>query len=384
MFLPVLLVREYGVWAWVIFAVPNCVGAAAMGWAMRTPEQSRDLVAAHAPACRAFSLVTIAFHVFVIGWIVLPWMSWKGWLPGAFLFAFAFLTMRSSGVGLAAVLTYLYSLICAALFLSEAGANVVATEPQPAGALGLALGALIPVCVFGFALNPYLDLTFHAARQASATPRGARVAFGVGFCVLFLAMIAFTLAYSGVLWRDVLFSAVQRRPPPAESAVWFVAGHMLFQAAFTTGIHTASVVDGGVGGAAAGGARGAGRRRRGNVQWLGVLAAVGLGAAGAWWANRAVYRGDMLAGELLYRLFMSFYGLVFPAYAWTCMVPTWRHPARPTGRMLAAFAAAVLLAAPFFWIAFIGQRMPWAVAGVAVVVLAGFAARARRAGVDGA
>src|SRR5688572_9226592 len=90
MFLPVLLVREYGVWAWVIFAIPNCVGAAAMGWTLRTPVQSRDMVDAHAVACRAFSLVTIAFHVFVVGWIILPWMSWRGWLPGVFVFAFAF------------------------------------------------------------------------------------------------------------------------------------------------------------------------------------------------------------------------------------------------------------------------------------------------------
>src|SRR3954451_14324542 len=63
MFLPVLLVREYGVWAWVIFAIPNCIGAAAMGWTLRTPTQSRDMVVAHAAACRVFSLVTIAFHV---------------------------------------------------------------------------------------------------------------------------------------------------------------------------------------------------------------------------------------------------------------------------------------------------------------------------------
>src|SRR5678815_2030036 len=58
MFLPVLLVREYGIWAWVIFAIPNCVGAAAMGWTLRTREQSLAMVQSHAAACRIFSLVT--------------------------------------------------------------------------------------------------------------------------------------------------------------------------------------------------------------------------------------------------------------------------------------------------------------------------------------
>jgi hypothetical protein len=366
MFLPVLLVREYGVWAWVIFAIPNCLGAAAMGWTLRTPAQSRDMVAAHRVACSAFSLVTIAFHVFVIGWIIVPWMSWRGWLPGVFVFAFAFLTMRSSGVGLAAVLTYIYSLICAALFLGDAGVNVVKPDALPPGVVAMALVALVPVCVLGFALNPYLDLTFHAARQASATPRSSRVAFGVGFCVLFLAMIAFTLAYSGVLWRDVLFSAVEQRPPPSESAVWFVAGHMLFQAAFTSGIHAASAIDRG-------------------MKWsLGVVMAIAVAATAAWWANRVVYRGEMLAGELVYRLFMSFYGLVFPAYAWVCMLPSWRNPTGPTQRQLIVFGAAVLLASPFYAIAFLGQRMPWALAGVLIVFLARFVVPGRRRAVDSA
>jgi len=328
MFLPVLLVREYGIWAWVIFAIPNCVGAAAMGWTLRTREQSLAMVQSHAAACRIFSLVTIAFHVFVVGWIIIPWMSWKGWLPGVFVFVFAFLTMRTSGVGLAAVLVYIYSLICAGLFLSGSGVNIVKPDALPPGALAMALIALVPVCIFGFALNPYLDLTFHAARQASTTPRGAKIAFGVGFCVLFFAMICFTLAYSGVLWRDIRFSSVNHLPPPIESTVWFVLGHMLFQAAFTSAIHTASVVT---------------RNAKG---WLGVIVAIALAAAGAWWANRTVYRGEMLAGELLYRLFMSFYGLIFPAYAWICMLPSWRNPIRPTQRALIVFLVAVLLAAP--------------------------------------
>ena len=360
MFLPVLLVREYGVWAWVIFAIPNCVGAAAMGWTLRTPGQSREMVAAHDAMCRAFSLVTIAFHVFVIGWIVWPWMNWTGRLPGLFVFAFALLTMRSSGVGLAAVLTYIYSLICAALFLSEGAADVVNAEAMPPGVRAISLIALIPVCVFGFALNPYLDLTFHTARQASPTPGGAKIAFGVGFCVLFLVMIAFTLAYSGVLWRDLLFSAVERRPPPGESAVWFVAGHMLFQAAFTSGIHTASAID------------------RGMKWGLGVLVAIAVGAAAAWWANGTVYRGEMLSGELVYRLFMSFYGLVFPAYGWACMLPSWRNPNKPTARQVIVFAVAVVLAAPFYAMAFLGGQMAWAIPGVAIVLLSRIAVPARR------
>jgi hypothetical protein len=39
---------------------------------------------------------------------------------------------------------------------------------------------LVPVMIFGFALCPYLDITFHRARQAMS-PRDGRVAFALGF-----------------------------------------------------------------------------------------------------------------------------------------------------------------------------------------------------------
>src|SRR3954471_24793497 len=35
MFLPVLLIRDYGPSMWWAFAVPNVIGAAAMGWILR-------------------------------------------------------------------------------------------------------------------------------------------------------------------------------------------------------------------------------------------------------------------------------------------------------------------------------------------------------------
>ena len=70
MFLPVLLVRDMGIWGWIVFAVPNVVGAAAMGWVLSRPDQSRQMVRDHLPACAAFSAVTIAFHVFFLLWFV--------------------------------------------------------------------------------------------------------------------------------------------------------------------------------------------------------------------------------------------------------------------------------------------------------------------------
>jgi hypothetical protein len=54
---------------------------------------------------------------------------------------------------------------------------------------GGALASLAPVCVFGFLACPYLDLTFHRARQRSNRPRAS---FGWGFGFFFLLMFVFT------------------------------------------------------------------------------------------------------------------------------------------------------------------------------------------------
>ena len=69
MFLPVLLVRDFGVWGFVTFALPNCLGAAAMGWVLKSPGASAELVNRHAGAMRLFSVVTVLFHVFFLAWL---------------------------------------------------------------------------------------------------------------------------------------------------------------------------------------------------------------------------------------------------------------------------------------------------------------------------
>src|SRR5438552_18566223 len=69
MFLPVLLVRDYGVWGWIVFAIPNFLGAAAMGWVIRSREQSQKITATHKHAMIVFSFVTAAFQWFFALWI---------------------------------------------------------------------------------------------------------------------------------------------------------------------------------------------------------------------------------------------------------------------------------------------------------------------------
>src|SRR5262249_49593942 len=74
-------------------------------------------------------------------------------------------------------------------------------------------------------------------------------------------------------------------------------------------------------------------------------------------------------GEEIYRLFMSFYGLIFPAYVWLCMIPG-RGRVAPTRWQWGVLAVSVVLAAPFYWIGFIERRMIWVLPGLGIVLAA--------------
>lgn len=345
MFLPVLMIRDFGWWAFPVFAIPNCVGAAAMGWVLRRPGASEAVVAAHGRMIRAFSLVTIAFQFAFLyslmssaaGGQRLPWIVLAGFAFGIGLGAEAARSSHRSHWG--SVATWLFSLAMAAWFLIDRE-GFPSFPDLPMNRAGLAL--LAPVCAFGFALSPYLDRTFLLAardQQGENVP----VRFGVGFLVMFPLMIGFTLLYATSLTGQagefgsaliVVFSTP-------------VVLHIGAQIGFTFAVHARADT----------GAPALLDPRRLSWWECGVLS---LGFVGV------VVAREPKAAEFVYRLFMSFYGLVFPAYVWICMVPTLREAKKPTRRQVTVFSAAVLVAAPFYWLGFIELEY-WAL-GVGVMV----------------
>ncbi len=329
MVLPVLLIRDHGWRGWVVFAVPNVIGAAAMGWVLRSGETSRRLVERHRAACVLFSGVTLAFHVFVVGWAF-------AWVFGP---AGPALALIAAGVVLALVRGGAHPSLWTAVAVSAVSivAMVIGFGLPDAG-LGVRDGLghavlptpppllFLPVAILGFALCPYLDLTFHRARRALPT-HPARAAFTLGFGVVFLVYIAFALLYAGVFKRALL----DQNPTPLPTA-WFVVllVHMAVQAGFTIGLHAHEAIE-----------------RRGRLMPLVLAAAVLIGAALA--VPAYLDAGEHVLGpsigELLYRLFLLPYGLVFPAYVWLCVIPTVRPvPLRPR-RIV--FALATLVALPW-------------------------------------
>jgi hypothetical protein len=251
------------------------------------------------------------------------------------------------------VLSLLASVLFAGWTLSGTGFAIPSSIGTPAtGALWLA-----PVCAFGFALCPYLDPTFHRARQATSEA-GARAAFSVGFGVLFLSMILVTLFYA--LWAvrasNSLASLIAVLP------IW-LAAHIGMQLTYTCTVHA--------------------RATPGRGPWSAPRISFALLLAGS--VAIATYFAPDHAGlqgrEVVYRSFMSFYGLVFPAYVWLLMVPNGRsaRSVHDSRRAMRVFWVSVGLAAPFYWMGFIERQEIWLAPGLAIVLLARLFVRPRGA-----
>ena len=377
MFLPVLLVRDYGIWGFVVFAVPNVIGAGAMGWVLREGAADR-IVEKHVRAAVAFGCVTALFQAYFAFYLVkivsdaysptpasvggVPW--WDSIVTVAFLTGIGWLARRKSGEQWIASLLWIVSAGIGTYLTWSGQLDFVTVFVPGPHASPIGLVALAPVCVFGFALSPYLDLTF--LRAAAGQTRGAaRSSFTIGFGVMFLAMILFTLGYS-TLFAPIANGIVNSVVAPRVVSLVFV--HMILQLIFTSWLHVKQVIS--------------------KIGITGVrpklLVLVGVVFLGLYvWSSSYHWltpHAGLLAGEIIYRCFMSFYGLVFPAYVWLCMIPTADGHSGIEGargrRKLVVLGAACALAAPCYWMGFIERVEWWLAPGLGMVLLARLLVRA--------
>jgi len=358
MFLPVLLVRDYGVWGFVVFAVPNCLGAAVSGIAMARWGPKQWFIRAHLPAAFAFSLVTMAFQAFFAGWMttLLPPPSLA---VGALLLAMTPLLLRPArGHGSEFVVAF----VALGFTAFAMATNLITGQAEFPGYVrpfDERLGAIAPVCAFGFALCPYLDLTFW--RVGGSSPgRSGRAAFLIGFLLFFPLSIAFTLAYAGRLGDAEEFASLRA---VGNAATGLLGGYLFIQLWATMIFHAKELTafnQAGEWGVPRLLARGA------PTKVVLLLGAATLGAAGA----RLGWYHGLAFNEVVYRIFMGAYGLVFPAYVWLCVMPTWRRSTHVVARNVRVWAGACTIAAPMFWMGFIERREIWLFPAMAVVVLA--------------
>jgi hypothetical protein len=353
MFLPVLLVRDYGMLGWIVFAGPHVIGAAAMGGTLRDADASRRFVLRHAGACFAFSLVTIAYHVFFAAWLINRVHANWGWaaravyaiaavLPGRDVVRFAF-----AGFALLTSLAMWFLLYRQESALTVPAMHSVFDTGHPWRGLLLVLPFVI-----GFGLCPYLDLTFHRARQ-NTSPAGGRFAFGVGFGVVFFAMIVFTLLYA-----RFLRPAVDANPVGQVSGL-FVCLHLIGQSAFTVAAHVKELPG----------------RSAFVIPSAFRFAAIGagivvLGAAAIGWLatdGSLRFRGRDF-GEAVYWCFLGFYGIVFPGYL---LLQGFGEREGSKGRALRmrwVLPLLVLVTLPMYWAGLVEHRPVWLIPGVLILL----------------
>ena len=373
MWLPVLLAGDFGWLSWVVFALPNVIGATAVGFVLRTPEGAWRLAGEHRWAMVGFSVWTVLFHAAFLGWFLstytMPFADpvMVGFAVLALIVLFASLPLRAAGW--AAVVVWLGSVgLGVAAWMTAGPGELAFALPPLDGTFGKgALAMAAPVIAFGFLLCPFLDATLVGVRGSIADSRKARVAFAVGFGVLFLTMIAMTLGYAGRLIRFGSWS------------YYILPGHVALQAAFTVGVHMRALGERGIiHMRSVSGFRGTvGGRALGPRVVVWTVGLVGAGYALAMLGLVMGKSGWMLrSGEtaysvsrLVYDSFLGGYALVFPAYVWTVVLGrrwfgySWRAA-------LTGWGVSVVIGMPMMVLGAIVQWHGWLV-GVVVVGLGG-------------
>lgn len=373
MWLPVVLISDFGSSAFLIFAIPNCLGAAAMGYVLRTPEDSARFVSRHRAACKLFSQVTLAFQFYVLA-SMMPWIDSSNnasapeditrslCVIAPFMLALvagAKRFRRSVASTSLAFIIFIVSLVCGACFIAtETIVSVPFVDPSRPSShyVGLAL-----VCMFGFILCPYLDLTFHRARQALTTRSQSRAGFTFGFCVIFASMIAITSAYAAIDWNT--FTPIH---PGYLPAILYI--HIGLQVAFKVLAHGGYLT-----GSVSAATDTQSRFSLGSISAvviIGICFAI-LQTFFSRVASSYLYV-EMNHFEIIYRAFLGMYGLVFPTYIWLCSCPVGPWNTGPTRRNLRVCGATIALALPFFTLGFIGKSYDSIMIGCVIILIAKF------------
>lgn len=344
MVMPVLLMRDHGWQGFWMFAAPNVLGAAAMGWVIKSRADSRRFTNRHGWAVACFSLVTILFHGVAMPWVFesLGAATWTPALLAAAVTAALAAVLPTERVPGLAMLVWIVSAVTLGWLVLGGVEPPVSTIPPARDVVnGL---FLLPVSFFGFLLCPYLDATFH--RTASTLPWAERAgAFTLGFGVLFFVMLLTTAAYAAPLAAAIGGGSV--RLPGALATVLPI--HLGAQAGLSIALH----------------AREGRPKRFCRYRWSAMTALALLIGIGAWVLVRAVPSDlwGLSYEEIAYRVVIGAYGLACPVYAW-------RIARRPGVRKpLLNWALAALIASPWLTAGFLLRENVWMLPGIVAALV---------------
>jgi hypothetical protein len=215
------MLQRFGWPGFIAFAIPNVLGCAAFGYVLKNRAQSEAIVARHSTAMVWFSVITVAYQIFFMFFLLADVFA----LPGEL--GLVPLLSASIVMGLGLVLSFLPDRDWLVLGLITYAVSVTAFAvigAQPlegvnwVGERNMAsLLWLTPTLFFGFLLCPYLDLTFHRAIQRSPS-RHSFAVFGLAFAAM--------LVLSSTMWamRPVMLPMM-------------AIAHIVAQLTFTAGAH---------------------------------------------------------------------------------------------------------------------------------------------------
>ncbi|MCH2132175.1 MAG: hypothetical protein MK116_00345 [Phycisphaerales bacterium] len=342
MWLPTILIARFGWPGFWLFLIPNVVGCTAMGYVIRTRESSLAMVDRHRGPMRWFSVATVAYQLFFLSYIFGLHGDWLGLGEGSL----GALVIPLAALGLAVLASALpwitWPWVGTAVFLATGitwlilGNGVAGQIAWTGNEPPVELWPAAPLIILGFLACPWLDPTFHRARQLAPN----RHAFGV-FGLTFLGVLLFVTTYCD-LERGVL-----------EMLGPLILAFFLYQAIFTMAVHLREIRL-----LAAPGAWG-------STGLLTVVSLVGIVIGYSIWL---ICCADIASSWLAdtYLRFLALYGLVFPAWILMFMLARTRLDARS----ITILCAALLLGFPFAEYGMIHGSHWWLLPPVAFVLLA--------------
>ncbi|MEE9368118.1 MAG: hypothetical protein V3V05_04545 [Pontiella sp.] len=356
MFLPALLLRDMGWAGYWIFAIPNVIGAALVGWSIKSRSSSSSFVENHAAAIWWFSAITLAFHFYWILWFT-NFIQAAFNIPAYYLAgcigivcAFALILSRFSRLGKAPQIAFVLLAFSLGVLISTTSTTDLKDASTPlfnSAQQAMAPLWMFPVMLFGFLLCPYLDITFHHARQQLDSQKNGRLGFTIGFVGFFSFMILLTTRYAGVIIGAMEGSQFSSIVP-----LWLGAAiliHILCQWFFTIHVHLDRM------------RTLSGAKRK---QPMLVVLLVVSGITGVLAPRLPAYAG-LAGGEIIYRLFLSAYGLIFPAYMLHRVIARRKNN---TSGWQSGLWISIALAVPLFWMGFIERQTVWLIPGMALVL----------------
>lgn len=398
MILPALLIRDMGIAGFLIFALPNCIGAAAMGSILKG-KVARSLPSRHMGMILTFSIVTVAYHFYIAGYL-LPHL-----LGPLALILFAVSGLCATGLmikwrdkgalwfSLVAWVISISSFITALCIPEAAVFSIFDKAPLLDSSY---MWFFLPASVGGFLLCPYLDATFIRARARTEKVSGI-LAFKIGFLVFFASMIVFTTAYGHQLLDS--FGGENNRLTGVWATILLI--HIPLQMGLTVAYHCREIYS-----AVQYGVKEREKKIKADCKqckvltknllysgWIGMVVTCTLLFLGVfllglllknisfeWFSAfkhtheiESLYEAYELkrfisVGEIGYRCILIFYGTLFPAYVMLMMVPTLIPTQMPKPWKL--FSVTVILSSITAYLGFVHDQ-GWAIATTLGIICVG-------------